>query len=112
VPTYTLQIRRHGKFRPVSTGLTKGEALAKGSDITLNNLARTFRIAQTGQSKEIFGIEDFMPSEFQFRGYKIRKGKKIETSNQFIQLNSANLQTQAEKFQIQEARRMKNLIGY
>jgi len=111
---YAVFIKRRGKFEPFATGLSRGEALKMGSDKALTNLARTFKIAPTGKTKEMFGFDEtqFMPKESQFRGYKIVRGKKVPLQDIFIQKTAANLQSREEKFQIADAKRMKKLIGY
>lgn len=80
-----------------------------GTEETLNDLARTFRITKTGTSIDTTEDILFAPSPRQFREFKVRGGKRVETPNQFIQRTAANLQSSSEKFQIQEARRMKKL---
>jgi len=93
--------------------LTKAEALIRGSDITLKNLARSFKIIPTGKSKEVFGVDELiMPEPLKFRGYKIRKGRKIPLQDEFIQRSMANLQSKEEKYSIAEAKRLKKLIGF
>jgi hypothetical protein len=110
---YAVAIKRRGKFIPVATNLTRGEALFRGANITLKNLARTFKIIPTGRTKEVFGMEeDFMPKEAQFRGYKVRKGKRIQTPNMFIQRSIANLQSREEKFAIAQAKRDRKIFGF
>lgn len=112
-PAYKLAIKRRGKFIPVGFNLTKGEALMRGSDITLRNLARTFKIIPMGTTKEIIGTEEaFMPREAQFRGYQIRKGRRVATPDQYIQRSMANLQSREEKRSIAEAKRLKKLVGF
>jgi hypothetical protein len=107
VDVYALQLRRRGKFRTIRTGLSRGEALAIGSDITLKDLARTFKIAKTGRTKEIFGLDEreFFPEERLFRQYQIKGGRQIQKPDIFIQRTRALLQTRQEKAQIAEARR-------
>lgn len=111
---YALKIKKKGKFQTIRTGLERGEALRLGADIATKDIARTFKIVKTGQQKETFGISelDFMPSENIFRGYIVRKGKKISTPDQYIQRTSANLQSIEEKRQLKEARRLKKLINF
>lgn len=109
ISVYNVLLRKRGKFLPVATGLSKGQALRFGSQKAITDIARTFKISQAG-TKEIFGSEeDFMPSEKLFRGYIVRRGKRISTPNQFTQLTSANLQSGQEKWQIAEAKRLKKL---
>lgn len=112
VKTFSVSLKKRGQFKPIASGLSRGQALRFGSEKALTDIARTFRIAPSG-TKEIFGIDeqDFMPSETKFRGYKIRAGKKLPLIDTFIQRTQANLQSREERFQLAEARRLKKLIG-
>ena len=110
---YTLLLRKRGKYKQVGTNLTRGQALRLGSEKVLNDIARTFKIAETGRTKEVFGYqEDFMPSDIQFRAYQVKKGKRVPLTNTFIQRTSANLKSEAERFQLAEARRMAKLMKF
>jgi hypothetical protein len=112
IQLYTLQLKRRGKFKSVKTDLSRGEALALGSDLTRKELARTFKVVKTGKAREEFGIqENFFPDENVFRQFKIRKGKAIQTPDEFIQRTKFNLQTIQEKSAIKEARRLSKLIN-
>ena len=111
--TYSVLIKRRGKFKSIYTDLTIGEARKRLSKRLLRTLARTGKIIKTGRRKEVFGMdEDFKLQERIFRPYKIRKGKKIFTPEEYIQRTSANLQTIQEKSELKEARRLKKLVGF
>jgi hypothetical protein len=111
VPTYSVQLKRRGKFVPVSTGLTKTTAIQFGSERALQELARTFKVTPTGKTKEIFGIdESYLPQMPKFREYKIRSGQKVLTPNQYIQRTEYNLQSLSEKAEIKEAKRIRSLL--
>ena len=53
-----------------------------------------------------------MPSTKQFREFKVRKGKRVATPNEFIQLTRVNLQSIGEKKQLSEARRLKKMMNF
>jgi len=113
VPTYSVFLRRRKKYAPIGTGLTKAQALKLGERKALGTLARTFKIRKTGE-KEVFGIEEEvgLPQMPTFRGYQIRKGRKVALKDTFIQTNIANLQRASEKAELKEARRLSKLIGF
>ena len=107
---YAVLLKRRGKFQAIGTGFTRGQALKFGSEKALQDISRTFKIVETGKTTE---AEDFgfAPSQNIFREYKIRDGKRVATPGEFIQLTSANLQSRAEKFQLQEARRLNQFMN-
>jgi 8-oxo-dGTP pyrophosphatase MutT (NUDIX family) len=107
VKSYALQLKRRGKFRTIRSDLTRGQALKLGSDVTLRNLARTFKVVPTGTTKEVFGIEEqqFFPEDRLFRQYQVKKGRRIQRADIFIQRQKALLQTTEEKRAIQQAKR-------
>lgn len=111
VPVYSLQIKRKGKFKTVSTDLTRPQALKLGSQRIFQNLGRTFKVVKTGE-KETSEFEDsFLPDTNLFREYKIKKGKKVMTPDQFVQRNIVNLSTSSERQELKNARNLKKLIN-
>jgi hypothetical protein len=112
VPTYSVLLRKKGKFVPFATNLPREKALQFGSERALTDIARTFKIVKTGKTMDI-GVREssFMPSETKFRQYKVRKGKAIATPNIFVQRTSANLQSSSERAQLAEARRISRLLS-
>jgi hypothetical protein len=98
---YSVLQKRRGVFVPIATKLPRGVALKFGSDRTLRDLSRTFKVVQSGTTE----MEDInfgmIPS--QFRDYRVRKGRAIPTDT-FIQRQGTLLQTPEEKEMIRQAR--------
>jgi|TARA_Y100000296_G_scaffold45780_1_gene52461 hypothetical protein len=88
---FGVEVRRRGKFRPVGTGLSLGEALGLGRQRVKTTLAATFRI--TGRDTK--GIR----TPFGFR-----RGKEPRT---FIEKRKFRLSTFPEVKEIQVAKRRK-----
>ena len=99
---YTLEEKRFGKYRTISTGLTRGKALQLGVRRTSQTLGATFRIRPTGTTtqKDI----NYTPSNIQYREYKIKGGRKVATPDTFIQRNKYRLSNPLERREIQIAR--------
>lgn len=49
-PSYTVEIRRGGKFKPIAYGLPKGKGLQFGSERASKTLGQTFRLRKTGMT--------------------------------------------------------------
>ena len=115
VPTFNVFLRKRGQFQPIAQNLPRGEALYFGSNRALHDIGRTFKIIPSGKTTEVFEQFDekqFMPNVNQFRGYKVRRGVRIQTPDQFVQLTSANLQSYEEKAQIADAKKLSRFINY
>ncbi len=104
--SYSVLIKRRGKYQPLATNLTKGKALFLGESETERTLARTFKLVETGLTaqQDIY----FRPGQ-NFREYKIRKGQRIITPNTFIQ--KIGIETGSEKTALQEARRQAKVLN-
>lgn len=102
---YSVLQKRRGVFIPIAKGLPKGLALKLGSERTLRDLSRTFKLAKSGTT-EMEDI-DFIPQFTQFRQYKVRKGRTIPTDT-YIQKQKSLLQTPEEKYLIQQAKRIES----
>jgi len=108
-PSYSVLIKRRGRFSTFRSGLPQGLALRATSNILLKNLARTGKIVQTGETFQ----EDinFKPSRNLFRTYQIRKGvKKPLAPFTYIQRTKSLLQTPEEKIAIKESKRQANIF--
>jgi len=98
VQAFNVEVKRGGKFKTIFTGLTRSQALSKGSKLTENTLARTFRIRASGRTlsnKKGFG--------FNTGRFYQKKGKK----DTFIQKARFSLGTFGERGEIQGAKRVK-----
>ena len=110
VNTYGVLIKRHGKYKPVVTNLTKGQAIAYEQRYLLGSIARSGKIVSTGRTKEIFGLDDGdnIINQTKFRQYKVKSGKIIPLEfGNIIQLTKANIQSFGEKEDLRIAKQMK-----
>jgi hypothetical protein len=109
--TYSVFLKRKGKFKPIATELTYGQAVKLGSERTLNTLSRSFSIRKTGKTKDIFGIEEnIIPQKDIFREFKIIRGRQISTPGTFIQRRKSLLSTSGERLEIKQSRQKINLF--
>lgn len=105
------QLKSNKFFQINHTPLTKERAKDIGSYYVSNTLARTFRIRSAGKQAqedyEFMGVplDYFKYKESQLREFKVRKGKEIETPEQFIQRSRFALNTPNERKQIQAFRK-------
>jgi hypothetical protein len=81
------------KYLPGLT--TRGQALRRGQEFTLKNLRATFGIEQGRKLIKGNGL-DFKVRQDLFRGYRIRKGKRIALQDTFIQRRGKRLVTSGE----------------
>jgi hypothetical protein len=107
---YSIQIKRRGKFIPIASGLPRGVALKQLQGTLLSNIARTGKLVEAGTT-EMSDIS-FKPSERIFRSFAQKKGKRMEMPNTFVQRSAYNLQSSGEQEMIQQAKRLKNAMGY
>jgi len=116
VETYSVFIKRRGKFKPIGGNLGYREALKLGELRTKQTLGRTFKIRKTG-FKEVGIDESFSEPDLKvFRQFKIRSGKKLDLpTGTFIQKTQFSLGSLGEKREIQrarqQARELNNLIN-
>lgn len=108
--TYNVLVKRRGKYVPIATDLTRGKAKRLLSNRLQTEISRTGKLVKSGRKKEIFGEDSFELEKNIFRDYKIRKGKKIKLSDEYIQRTSANLQNRQERYELAQARRLKKLL--
>lgn len=105
--TYNVFLKRRGKFNPIATDLILNQALNLGSRRTRRSLQKTFRIAPTGKTKDIFE-SDIPYSDINFfREYRIQRKKKIATPLTFIKKQRAVWSTPEEKYLLSQARKSK-----
>ena len=102
---FKVEVKRGGEFKTISSNLPKGKALRIGVSETKRTLGATFRITPLGATAE--ADTPFVPSTDEFRSYKIKQGKKIETPGTFIQERKFRLSSGSERREIQTARRLK-----
>jgi len=116
VETYSVFIKRRGKFQTIGGDLGYGQALKLGELRTKQTLGRTFKVRKTG-FKEVGIDESFSePDLGVFRKFKIRGGQKLDLpTGTFIQKTQFSLSGAGEKREIQmarqEARQLNNLIN-
>jgi len=110
VKTYKVLIKRFGMWQEVGSGLTKTEAMRLGRDKIKGGLGATFKIVKDKKTKLVSGLPE-MELELgkEFRTYKIKKGKKIQLKDTFIQIKPMRLGTRGERKEIQQARKTKGL---
>jgi len=107
VTGYQTFVRRFGKFKVLSGISTRAEAIRRGESVARSTLAATFKIKPVATL--VSGTEtEYIPSRA-FRGYRIVKGTKIATPNQFIQRSKFRLSSSQERRDIQAARQQKVL---
>lgn len=103
---YKAYIKRGGQTREVPGIFSKGEALRVGERTALSSLAATFGIKKTG-----FKVKSKSPSykvnTKLFRSFKIKKGKPIALTNEYIQRRGQRLSNLLEVAEIQRARRLR-----
>jgi hypothetical protein len=76
VETYSVSIKRRGKFQTIGGDLTFNKALRIGEEKSLGSLGRTIKIKKTG-FKEVGIDESFAePDLKKFRSFRIKQGKK------------------------------------
>lgn len=100
---FVAEVRRKGKFKPVSKVVSKKEAYLIGQDIVKNTLGATFRVTKADKKikqkkteDSFFGIsEDF---------YK----KKTKEGELFIEKRKKRLSTKGERKEIQRAKKKKS----
>lgn len=102
---YQLFIKRHGKNILIGQPTTKGRALFAGENIARTTLARTFGVFPTKRTTEREDIT-YTPSQM-FRGYSLRKGKRIPLIDTYIQKRKFSLSSMGERLEIKAARRSK-----
>lgn len=109
LPTYSVLIRRRGKFKQIGEDLLLGRALKVGDLRIRQTLGRTFKIKKSGRKKDVFDTDiNFNPSPKVFRTYKIKKGKKESLPfGTFIQKSKYSLSNPLEVLEIKQSRRRK-----
>lgn len=94
---------RRGKIVYLPGIRERGSALRVGEKQARKSLAATFGIIQTGRTVRAKETR-FTPTK-QFRSYRIKQGKPIQLTNQFIQRAKFRLSSGTEKREIQKSRR-------
>jgi hypothetical protein len=106
---YLVQVKRKGKYVTEGVNLTRSQALGIGQMKTMADLSATFRIKKNFSPVE----EDSSMGRVNknvFRDYSIRKGKKIQMEDTFIQRRSQRLSSGGEVGQIQRARAFRGIF--
>lgn len=101
---FVAEVRRKGKFKPVSKVVSKKEAFLIGEDIVKNTLGASFRVKKTEKKIKVKNIPSktlgwLGNSEFYT---KQEKGEDI-----FIQKREKRLSTKGERKEIQKAKKAK-----
>lgn len=102
---------RQKKYKKLSkVPLTKREAQSLGLYLADTSLSRTFKIKKTTKkarkSKLDFPKDYFLFQQHKFRGYQIKKGKRIPLKNKWIEKSNFLLDTPQEVRKITLARRL------
>lgn len=92
-----------GKKTYLNGILPKGLALKKGELNAINTLRATFGIEATKINTNLKDINFSIPKNI-FRGFRIKNGKAIPLTNEFIQRRGTRLNSQGERQAIQIAR--------
>jgi len=101
---YKVEIRRGGEFTKIASAIPLGKAIRLGTSEAKRTLARTFRVRPEGTTAEE-DVSSVSPGG-EFREFKIRAGKKIETPFTFIQKAKYSLSSGSERREIQSFRRL------
>ena len=100
-------VKRKGVYKAVGRVLPKAEAIKFGEGIATRTLAASFRVTPTKVPVIAAKIKDYKPSPLRFRGYKIKKGKKIPLDDEWIQKRKFRLSMPSEVKEIQMFRKLK-----
>ena len=90
-PGYFAFYKRRGKFIKINKRpLTKFQARDLGADVVDHSLANTFKFVKTKRKVKTANLlvrkNYFIATRNKYRGFKIRKGKRIKLKNKFIEV--------------------------
>lgn len=107
-------VKVKGKFKKQNiVPLSKKHARSLGAWVTDKSLSATHKVKRrkgTPQTpKRKFPLSHFSRTREKYRGFMIRKGKKIQTPNQWIEKRNKRLDSRSEVKQIQQAKKLKKL---
>ena len=105
-PAYSVFVRRYGKWKLVSSKLTRARAIRFGEKKATKTLAASFKIQKRGTLIGKRSEARYKPSPA-FRGYKIVKGKRVPLSDEFIQKRGKRLAASGEVREIQLIKKRK-----
>lgn len=103
---YQTFIKRYGKWKALSGFYSRGKAIKIGESYALGTLGASFKIVPTKRTIYETGY-NYTPSSNVFRSYKVRRGRRIPLSDEWIQLATKRLSSFGERREIKSARRRK-----
>ncbi|HUW43425.1 MAG TPA: hypothetical protein VMV95_00475, partial [Bacillota bacterium] len=110
---YGKPIRQKKYVRLNKQPLTKIQALSLGSHLADTSLSRTFKIEKTSKAPKPstlkFPPNYFLDNQRKFRGYQLKKGKKIPMKDKYIERNPFLLDTRQEVQKIGLLKRLAQL---
>ncbi len=111
---YNVFVKQKGKFFRVNeVPLTKKKAKGLGAFITDKSLSATWKIKKTNKKAKkpvlIFPTNYHSRTQHKFRGFKLKKGKKVPLKNSEIEKRKFRLDQFSEVKRIQAARFVKQL---
>ena len=107
---YNVQAKsKAGKWRNLNKKpLSRGNALSRGSRAADNTVSAQFRVRKTNKKVSPTASDSYWNlNQHKFRNYKIRKGKRIITPNNFVERRSHRIDSVGEKSGLKLARYVK-----
>lgn len=98
----------HEEIDAFASDLPRGIATRAGSEATIRNIARTFKLVESGYTEE--PDIQFTPNNNIFRNYRVVKGRPVQQNNIFIQRQRRSIISPGEKAQLAEARRQAKIL--
>ena len=111
---YVAEVRRHGKFVTITPPVDLEQALYAGRSNALNTLTATFKVKAVAEEAVNSALPRIGKNQIGqgFREYEIHHGAKKETPNQFIQKRGTRLASQGERNEIQQAKKVSDIMGW
>lgn len=103
---FVAEVRRGGKFKPVSKAVSKKEAFLIGEDLVKNTLGASFRVRKTKQKVKVKKKET---GEFSWFGNSEFYKKQEKGEDIFIQKRGKRLSSKGERREIQKSRKKKSV---
>jgi hypothetical protein len=101
---FIAEVRRQGKFKPVSKAVSKKEAFLIGEDIVKNTLGASFRVKKTAKKIK---VKKKPSAELSWLGNSEFYKKQERGEDIFIQKKEKRLSTKGERKEIQKSKRAK-----
>jgi hypothetical protein len=101
---FIAEVRRKGKFKPVSKAVSKKEAFLIGEDIVKNTLGASFRVKKTAKKIK---VKKKPSAELSWLGNSEFYKKQERGEDIFIQKKEKRLSTKGERKEIQKSKRAK-----